>query len=398
MPHLRKRYTAEQVKALLTFSPLVGILGHRQVGKTTLASQLIESYFSLDLRTTYESIAADPLGFLNSLKKQPSVLDECQTLPELFPALKEYVRTNQRPGSFLLTGSVRFTSRKAIRESLTGRIIYSELLPMDMAEIHGIPLSNSLSLVAKDIKNILKFKRSRTFKKNFLSDYLSKGGLPGIFSIRDESVRIQKLATQLETILDRDLRLIMASTLTFPTLKNVLAFIAQHQGENLNLSLLQRSTRVSRPTLQKLLLAFEALFLIRPIRCEGDLGSRVYFLEDQAEASYLVGSRTDPSHDLLRFLYANLRLQLIYRPALKGTLFRYETRGGALVPLAFRFEGGEIGIIPILEQNPNRGAISSANSFLKKYNHSKVIFVNSGGEPQVLSPRLCVIPAGYLIS
>lgn len=114
MPHLRVRYLERELFKLLGFSPLVGVLGHRQVGKTTLVASLGKEYFSLDLRTTHDEISADPFGFLSSVKKCPTVLDECQTLPELFPALKEFVRKNKKPGSFLLTGSVRFTSRKAI--------------------------------------------------------------------------------------------------------------------------------------------------------------------------------------------------------------------------------------------------------------------------------------------
>ena len=128
MPHSRIRYLASLVKKGLRFSPIVGILGHRQVGKTTLAESLGARYYTLDLRPTLESIQADPLGFLETQEKHPTVLDECQLLPDLFPALKERVRKKKRPGQFLLTGSVRFTSRKAIRESLTGRIVTFELL------------------------------------------------------------------------------------------------------------------------------------------------------------------------------------------------------------------------------------------------------------------------------
>jgi len=87
---------------------------------------------------------ASPTVFLASKPGHPLVIDECQLAPALFPALKEWVRVRKSPGQFLLTGSVRFSSRKAIRESLTGRMIAWELLPMDWSEMHGTPLPDTV--------------------------------------------------------------------------------------------------------------------------------------------------------------------------------------------------------------------------------------------------------------
>lgn len=396
VPHLRKRYLEPNIRKLTKFSPLVGILGHRQVGKTTLAGILGKEYYSLDLRTTLDLIGQDPIGFLMSVKKKPGVLDECQNLPDIFPALKEYVRKNPQPGSFILTRSVRFTSRQSIKESLTGRIVNSELLPMNVAEIQGLALPESLLRLAENISAARELP-TRARKNTMILEYLEKGGLPGIFAIREASIRKQKLSTQLETILDRDIRLIFDTTLTFATLRNVVQFLAQHQGESIKISNLVRATRVSRPTVQKLFLALEALFLIRPLKCEGDTAARSCYMEDQAEASYLIGPRTDPLFDLTRFLYANLRAQVFYRPQLNTEMFRYETRGGAQVPLCFRFQSREIGVVPIMEQYPNRSAVASATSFLKKYPKSHVVFVNDGNKAEVLSPRLAIVPATTLV-
>ena len=59
-------------------------------------------------------------------------------MPELFPALKEFVRLHKKPGQFLLTGSVRFSSRKANGESLTGRIVTIKIPPLGSGEINGV--------------------------------------------------------------------------------------------------------------------------------------------------------------------------------------------------------------------------------------------------------------------
>ena len=135
MAHERIRHASDRLKRLLGFSPIVGIFGHRQVGKTTLLSRHVRSYATLDLRAQLDRAEADPQAFVSSATEYPFGIDEAQLAPALFPALKEHVRVHRRPGQFILSGSVRFTSRKAIRESLTGRIVHLELLPFTQAEI-----------------------------------------------------------------------------------------------------------------------------------------------------------------------------------------------------------------------------------------------------------------------
>jgi predicted AAA+ superfamily ATPase len=57
-------------------------------------------------------------------------------------------------------------------------------------------------------------------KKATISDkaverYLRDGGLPGLFALREKSLFNQKIATQLETILERELRLLVNTSLSF---------------------------------------------------------------------------------------------------------------------------------------------------------------------------------------
>lgn len=329
---------------------------------------------------------------MESIHQYPTVLDETQYLPELFPALKEQVRRNKRPGQFILTGSVRFSSRRKIRESLTGRIIYYELFPMDLSEIEQKPLPDTL-IRPKGLS-------PRGHGGNLstvMEQYLRRGGLPGLFHIRKESLFNQKISTQIETILERDLRLLYNTSLSFQSLRTLLTYFALHQNEPLEMTDVARATRISRPTLMKLKKAFESLFLIRELPCEGSSKKPVYMMEDQGEASYLIGRRTDPLYDLTRFLYANLRCQIHYRPEVNGQIFQYRTRGGALVPLCFRLPKGEIGVIPVLEDYPSPQAIKSASSFLKAYPNGKILFATWGNKSVEISPRSRVLPALALV-
>lgn len=105
--HIRKRHIEKHIEKLLSFCPIVGFLGHRQVGKTTTLEDIAASYVTMDTKSEAESAALDPDGFVDQFSSFPCGIDECQLVPALFPALKDRVRRVRRPGQMLLTGSVR---------------------------------------------------------------------------------------------------------------------------------------------------------------------------------------------------------------------------------------------------------------------------------------------------
>lgn len=402
MPHTRPRHLSPLIEKTLRYSPITGIFGHRQVGKTTLASRLAGRYTTLDRLTMLDQACRDPEGFLtgHGSGEAPLIIDECQLAPPLFPALKELVRVRPRPGQFLLTGSVRFSSRKAIKESLTGRMIAWELLPMDVSEIHeqGMPDALLRLVRAKNVE--LELKYSKYFSHKVYLEYLQKGGLPGVFAVRDIGIREQKFETQLATMLERDLRLILQTTLPPATLRLLLATLAKTQGWPVELANLSRQSRISVPTIRKLLAAFESMFLIRLLKTQGTEAKPVIFLEDQGEASFLMAGQSHPLNDLLRFCFANLRVQLVYRSELRSEFFQYRNRGGAHVPLAVRINTGghqaHLGLIPVLGMTPTQHDLGSADSFLKKFPSSKILFVTLDDTDRVLSPTMRLIYIGRL--
>jgi predicted AAA+ superfamily ATPase len=318
-------------------------------------------------------------------------------VPALFPALKEAVRINPAPGQFFLTGSVRFTSRKVIRESLTGRLIQWELLPMDIAEMCGDPLPHAIPKLFKARTVEVDLPPPRKLNAEDFSRYLEKGGLPGIFAVRSAAIRSQRFETQLETMLGRDLKLVSETTLEYRSIRDFVVFLANRQGHPIEYAEAARATRISVPTLRKLTTALEALFMIRVIPAEGGEKRPVIFLEDQGEATQLKTLAPTPLEDLERFLYANLRTQWIYRPELGIRLSQYRTRGGSYVPFVLRSKSGALGILPILEENPGPQAMGSASSFLKTVPGSKLIFVHPGTKDQILSTRQRALGMGRLL-
>lgn len=132
----------EIVTALAQF-PVVGLIGPRQCGKTTLAKELAADFgtgFYLDLEKPSDlSRLADPELFLSQYADKLIILDEIQRLPDLFPLIRSLVDADRRAGRFLILGSASPDLARQSSESLAGRIIYKELTPFLSAEIGSVP-------------------------------------------------------------------------------------------------------------------------------------------------------------------------------------------------------------------------------------------------------------------
>ena len=386
------------------FSPLVGVLGHRQVGKTTLIEDLCKHYYTLDVKKEKDAAESDPAQYLETRQGKWVAIDECQTVPELFPELKEWVRKHKEPGQFLLSGSMKFTSRDAIRESLTGRIVNLELLPMTLSEQNDEPLSDFCvsALGYSTLESIpAQFHfNSRKIEKAHreMEKYFEMGGLPGVCFVRDSKLRELRIEEQLNTILDRDLRQVKKIQLSLSDLRALLRSFAAQQGEVLNYTRIKSETGISNPTIKKVMFAMEAVFLLRAIKVEGSTVKESVFFEDQGEWNRVLEKEPTPLQNLTHFCLTQLRTQFSYRLGEATRTFQYRTRGGAYVPLAFENKQGVLGIVPVMADDQAESVMGSVNSFLKTYAQSKVLIVHPEvSKPRLTQKRVLVIPIGAVI-
>lgn len=404
MPHERKRYITQSLNKIIGLSPRVVILGHRQVGKTTLLEQVCGSYYVLDNRDEMSLANQNPDKYIAARAGSRVALDECQLVPDLFPALKDWVGKHKKPGQFILSGSVRFTSREAIRESLTGRLMNLELLPFSVPELEGDPLSKTCIeiLQTSNLQNNLQnnppdLRRVRRYHK-LMQKYFSQGGLPGVCFIRESKLREQKIEEQLRTILDRDLRLVQKILLPFSDIRNLVSVLAETQNQPLDYTYLKKETGISTPTIKKIIYALEAVFIIRIIPIEGStMGSTILF-EDQGEAAYLRRNTVDLKTQLSHFIFTNVRQQFFYRIGESVRLFQYRTRGGAFVPICFANKSGVLGLLPLNDLSDLDSVSGTVNSFLSHYERGKIILVHNQDEPpNFIKPRVISAPIGYII-
>ena len=169
------------VTGLLSRFPVVGLLGARQAGKTTLAVALGRAFKGEVTRFDLEDPAAivrlaDPMLALSGLQGLV-ILDEIQHRPKLFASLR--VLADRRPvrARFPVLGSASPQLQRQSAESLAGRIAYHFLPGLGLAEVPA-----------------------RSWNRLWL-----RGGFPRAFLARSEAVSFEWRQQFLRTFLERDL-------------------------------------------------------------------------------------------------------------------------------------------------------------------------------------------------
>ncbi len=135
-----RRHLQEQILKRLKSFPAVCIIGPRQVGKTTLAKQLIPNintpvhYLDLESAADFNKLE-NPEFYLRQHEDKCVIIDEVQTKPDLFPLLRVLIDQNRRPGRFIILGSASPDLLRQSAESLAGRISFVQLYPFSLIEI-----------------------------------------------------------------------------------------------------------------------------------------------------------------------------------------------------------------------------------------------------------------------
>lgn len=235
MQSYRKRSQEQIIHKHLAAFPAVALLGARQVGKTTLAKQILLSYpdsLYIDLEDPRDMARLqDPLAFLEANAHRLICIDEVQRFPEIFTLFRPYLDKTSKPGQLLLLGSA---SRDLIRqssESLAGRISYIEIGPFAASEVED-------------------------FQRLWL-----QGGYPQSYFLDQEMSRHWRL-NYIRTFLERDLPQ-LGFNIPSQNLRRFWTMLAHSHGSLLNQSTLANSMGLSVPTIKNYLDILEGTFVIR---------------------------------------------------------------------------------------------------------------------------------------
>ena len=335
-----QRQSQQKLTQLLRQFPAVGLLGPRQVGKTTLAfAQKVlypdALYLDLELPSAQRQLD-DPEAFLMAHAQQLVILDEVQRMPELFGILRGVIdqrrRMGQASGQFLLLGSATGVLMQQSSESLAGRVAYVELAPLLASEIF-----TDLPTVAD------------------LNALWVRGGFPMSWLAPTDADSMIWREAFIATYLEKDIPA-LGPRIPSTTLRRLWTMLAHHQGELLDLSKLAAALAISGQTVSRYIDLLCDLMLVRRLPAwHGNVGKRLIrspkvYVRDSGVVHALLGlSNLDAllGHPVAGSSWEGFVMEQLINAAPQAEVSFYRTSNGAEVDLVLTFRNQQTWVIEI---------------------------------------------------
>ena len=226
----------------LDFFPVVGVLGARQVGKTTLVKSLMRQsnrsaiYFDLEMAEDYETLVNNTTWVIDNNRDKTIIIDEIQRCLPLLPQLRGLIDRDRKPGRFVLLGSASPIFLQKSSESLAGRVAYHELSPVNWPEAMQVNIPENTHWL--------------------------RGGFPDALLAPTDVFWGQWQQNFIKTYVEQDLSILgMPSQ---PAMTNsFLRMISHLHGSLLNYSTVGNSLGLTHTTVQRYVNILEQAFLVR---------------------------------------------------------------------------------------------------------------------------------------
>ena len=322
-----ERITLESaVRAALSRSPAVALVGPRQVGKTTLARTLLQAgspnWFDLE-DPQAEAQLATPMVALKDLRGLV-VVDEVQHAPDLFKVLRVLIDRPGNPARFLLLGSASPSLLRQSSESLAGRL--------EVIETGGFTLDETGAGQAAAL--------------------WWRGGFPRSFTATDDEASRIWRREFIRTVVERDLPQ-LGMNVAAPALYRFWSMLAHYHGQTWNAADPARSLGVNESTVRRYLDWLTQAYLVRQLQpWFANLGKRQVkapkiYLRDTGLLHELLGI-ADPAalarHPKCGASWEGFALDQVLRIAQPDEAYFWATHAGAELDLLMLKDGRRVGV------------------------------------------------------
>lgn len=329
-----------EIKEALSFWRGVVLVGPRQVGKTTLAQQLLppQSPHFFDLENPRDNARlADPMLTLGALDGLV-VIDEVQHRPRLFEVLRALIDRPdkiQEPGQYLLLGSAAPNLLRQTTESLLGRVRVIEVAGLNVAETQSIEAD---------------------WHKLWL-----RGGYPLAYTAKTDAQSMDWRMGSIGQYISRDLPQLHINVSASAMLR-FWRMLCHFQGQMWNAALPAQSMGVNETTVRRYLDYLSDTFMIRQLQAWSEnTGKRqvrapkIYF-RDTGFLHALMGLQTKSdllNHPICGASWEGFALEQVLRIAKPDEAYFWATHQGAELDLLM-FKGDKrIGVEFKLNSHPS---------------------------------------------
>ena len=400
------RHREKQLQELLSFFPVVVLIGARQVGKSTMLKNMFPNYdyVVFDSVLDIENARKEPDLFLQN-HTLPIILDEIQYAQELLSSIKRLVDTKKTPGQFIITGSQQWSILKSLSESLAGRAVILDLYPFSLQEqyLQSPWLHKWLNNPKECLKNFNQAPSSNTP----LSQQLFRGFFadPQLLPLHLVS---EYYASYITTYIDRDLR-------AFTHIQDLHEFgrffqiLSALSGQEIHYSHLGREIGITPQTAKRWISLLQGAFLWQEVppflgntikrissKPKGyimDTGILCHALRLSSPESVFTSPHFGAIFESAVYMDIYKQISLL---APKPQIFYWRTHSGSEVDIVLEYNNTLFPIEIKATSHPKKADVFGINTFKKtyehKYNIAPGLLIAASNKGQLISDDILSIP------
>jgi hypothetical protein len=341
------------------------IEGAKWCGKSTTAAHHSESQIYLDNPTQKAQyiLFADENPDIILDGKTPRLIDEWQTAPTIWDAVRFTVDHRPGMGQFILTGSAKPADRTKISHSGTGRFAWVKMRPMSLYESGDSTGKISLSKLFETPNMPIAAEATADLKK--IAYLACRGGWPASVSLQEEDA-IAPAINYYDAVVNVDIREVDGVDRSVDRAKKLLRSYARFQGTQTSISQIVSDINgtgndvMQDKTVRNYINALKSMFVIEDLPAwNPNLKSKTairtadthYFVDPSIATSALGIGPGDLMNDLkaygLIFETMCIRDLRVYSQPLRGDTYHYRDKNGLECDAVVHLPNGNYGLIEI---------------------------------------------------
>ena len=362
-----ERIGDELLKRKLRSSAAVLIEGPKWCGKTSMGAQLAKSIVYIqdpDKRSMYRKMA-DTQPSLLLEGETPHMLDEWQTIPILWDAVRFAADQRQEMNQFILTGSatpIDDDENSEMEHTGTGRIARLRMRPMSLWESKESRGQVSLKALFDGTQEMGLFENPLTLKD--LAFVMCRGGWPGALGLEEEDA-LEVAINLVDELVNTDVNRVDGTEKNPDRVRAVLRSYARNISTMTAASTIMADVKandisITDKTLTNYLTALRRLFIIEDAKAwQPSLRSKTgirtsnkrHFVDTSIATAVLELNPKSILEDfnLFGFLFEDfcLRDMRVYTEPLRGTVYHYHDNSELESDLIIRLHDGRWAAIEV---------------------------------------------------
>ena len=366
MKGYKPRIMDSLLKKKLQAKGAVLIEGPKWCGKTTTAEEIAASKIMLartDIKNNFKSLLEIDIDAALA-GDAPMLIDEWQTVPKLWDAVRYTVDHRRKMGQFILTGSA-VPDKEAEKErehSGTGRFAWLTMRPMTLYESGE---SNGTVSLANLFASPEKILEKNGLKLQDIAFLICRGGWPMSVGLPEEAA-LEQAFDYYDAVTKEDITKVDGVKRASARVQRLMKAYARHQGTQVSIATLKEDLKsndtatLDDDTISSYLEALRKIFVVEDMPAwNPNIRSKTairtadtrYFVDSSIATAALGLGPSDLISDLktMGFMFETMCVRdlRVFAEALNGKVYHYRDKSGLECDAVVHLRNGQYGLIEI---------------------------------------------------